>query len=251
MLVHGVGEHSGRYEHVGDSFASAGFDVDAYDQRGFGGSRGRRAWVATWDVVHSDLQGRVEAARTAAGGRPVVLLGHSLGGLIALGYVVGGRPLPDLLVVSAPGLEDRLAGWKKELARLLDRIAPGMRIDAGIMRGMLVSSPREGFQYADDPLVETATTAHFGALGLAEEARVRIAIDRLEHLPIPTLAVHGGADPLVPPSASARLERLPEVTRIVYPGLRHETHNEAASTTVADIARWLDERVAVLQSVHN
>ena len=248
VLVHGVGEHSGRYEHVGDALAAAGFNVEAYDQRGFGGSGGRRAWVDTWAVVHDDLQGRLEAAREAANGRPVVLLGHSLGGLISLGYVLGERPLPDLLVVSAPGLEDRLPGWKKRLAFVLDRIAPGMRIDAGIKRGMLVSSARDGFQYADDPLVVTATTVHYGALGLAEQARVRELIGRTSHLPLPTLAVHGGDDPLVPPTASARLERLPEVTRIVYPGLRHETHNEAASTTVADIAGWLDQQVAGLES---
>src|SRR6476660_4161191 len=99
LLVHGLAEHSGRYEHVGQQLAAAGLDVDAYDQRGFGGSAGRRAFVDRWSQNHDDLEERLAAVRSAAGGRPVGLLGHSLGGLIALGYVLAepARPLPDLL----------------------------------------------------------------------------------------------------------------------------------------------------------
>ena len=251
LIVHGFGEHSGRYEHVGDALADAGYRVESYDLRGFGASEGRRTWVDAWSTVHDDLEGRLAAAREVADGRPVVLMAHSLGGLIALGYVIDPRPKPDLLVVSAPGLEDGLPAWKKRLALLLDRVAPGLRIDAGIKRDVLATQPRPGFAYADDPLVENASTVHAGALSLREQGRVRDLLAGLDHLPTPTLAVHGADDVLVPPTASARLSRFPEVTRIVYPGLKHETHNEAASTTVADIARWLDEHVAVLESGHN
>ena len=251
LIVHGFGEHSGRWEHVGDGLAAAGFEVASYDQRGFGGSTGRRAWVDSWSTVHDDLEERLAAAADTAEGRPIALYGHSLGGLIALGYALGDRPKPDLLVLSAPGLEDRVAAWRKRLARALDRIAPTLRIPAGIERDALVTSPREGFRYGDDPLVETSSTVHFGVLVLGEQARVLGMLDRIDHLPRPTLAVHGADDPLIPPSASERLLKFPEVTRIVYPGLRHETHNEATSATVADIARWLGERVAVLESTDN
>lgn len=251
LIVHGFGEHSGRYEHVGDGLAQSGFRVEAFDLRGFGASGGRRAWVDRWATVHDDVEARLRAAREIADGRPVVLMGHSLGGLIVLGYVIGDRPKPDLLVLSAPGLEDGLPTWKKRLALLLDRVAPTLRIDAGIKREVLATRPRSGFAYADDPLVEQASTVHSGAESLREQARVRDAIDDLDHLPLPTLAVHGTDDRLVPPFASARLERFPEVTRIVYPGLRHETHNEVDSTTVADIVRWLDQQLPVLESGHN
>jgi alpha-beta hydrolase superfamily lysophospholipase len=251
LIVHGVGEHSGRYEHVGDALAAAGFDVHSYDQRGFGSSGGRRAWVDTWNTAHADLEARVAELRSAADGRPIVLYGHSLGSLIALGYALSERPRPDLLVLSAPGLDDRLAGWRKALATVLDRLLPDLALDAGIRRPMLAAQPRPGFLYEEDPLVETKVTVHFGALGLAEQARVRHLIERLDHLPVPTLAVHGADDPLVPVSASARLQRFPEVTGIVYPGLRHETHNEASSRTVADVVAWLDVRLPMLESSHN
>ena len=251
LIVHGFGEHSGRYEHVGDGLATAGYRVESYDQRGTGASGGPRTWVDAWSTIHDDLEGRFLAAREAAEGRPVALMGHSLGGLTALGYVLSERPRPDLLILSAPGLEDRLAGWRKRLAMLLDGLAPRLRVDAGIKRGVLATRPRDGFVYTDDPLVETKSTVHAGALSLREQRRVVDLVGQLEHLPVPTLAIHGADDTLVPPTASGRLARFPEVTRIVYPGLKHETHNEAASTTVADIVRWLDQQVAVLESAHN
>jgi alpha-beta hydrolase superfamily lysophospholipase len=251
LLVHGLGEHSGRYEHVGDGLAAAGYRVESFDLRGTGASGGRRMWVDRWERVHEDLEARLAAARQVASSRPLVLLGHSLGGLIALGYVIGERPKPDLLVVSAPGLEDGLPAWKKRLALALDRVVPNLRIDAGVGRGMLATKPRAGFVFAEDPLVETKSTVHGGAEGLREQRRVRTTIDALEQLPLPTLVVHGGDDRLVPTASSRRLERFPNVTRIVYPGLKHETHNEADSTTVADIVRWLDQQVPVLDSGHN
>ncbi|HET9614309.1 MAG TPA: alpha/beta hydrolase, partial [Candidatus Limnocylindrales bacterium] len=88
LLVHGIHEHSGRYEHVGAWLTAAGLDVTAYDLRGFGGSGGRRAYVTRWVEYEDDLQDRLAAVRRDAGGRPVVLFGHSLGGLLVIGYLL-------------------------------------------------------------------------------------------------------------------------------------------------------------------
>src|SRR3954470_2011685 len=78
LLVHGLGEHSGRYEHVGDQMTGAGVDVSAYDHRGMGGSGGRRGDVERWSTLHDDLAQRLTVVRAASSGRPVVLYGHSL-----------------------------------------------------------------------------------------------------------------------------------------------------------------------------
>src|SRR6185295_14484050 len=103
LLVHGLGEHSGRYEHVGDQLTGDGLDVTAYDHRGMGGSGGRRGDVDRWSRFHDDLAERLTDVRTdAAGRRPVVLYAHSLGGLIAAGYLLSDRPKPDLAVLSSP-----------------------------------------------------------------------------------------------------------------------------------------------------
>ena len=108
LIVHGLAEHSGRYEHVGAQLAGAGLDVHAFDQRGFGGSGGPRASIDRWSQIHDDLEERLLAVRSIAPLRPLVLYGHSLGGLIALGYVLDGRAQPDLLVASAPAIQANL-----------------------------------------------------------------------------------------------------------------------------------------------
>src|SRR5439155_5915515 len=103
LLVHGIAEHAGRYEHVGAHLAAAGIETHSFDQRGFGGSGGHRAYVDRWSQYHDDLEIRLAEVRAAAGGLPVVLYCHSMGGLVARGYVLSApaRPLPALLVLSA------------------------------------------------------------------------------------------------------------------------------------------------------
>src|SRR3990170_4306130 len=124
LFVHGLGEHSGRWEHVGDQLAAAGLEAFGWDLRGFGASAGERAWVDRWSRFHDDVEDRLAAVRAALPGKPAILYGHSMGGLIALGYALSDRPRPDLLVLSAPGLADDLAAWKHAVAPILARIAP-------------------------------------------------------------------------------------------------------------------------------
>ena len=243
LLVHGLAEHSGRYEHVGRQLSEAGLEVDAYDQRGFGGSAGRRAFVDRWSRNHDDLEERLAAVRSAAGGRPVVLFGHSLGGLIALGYVLAEppRPLPDLLVLSAPALESTIPAWKRLIARVLGRVAPTMEIKNDFDGSILSRDPTVGERYLADPLNQHATTTRFGAEAIAEQARVRAALSRLS---IPTLVYHGEDDHLVPTVASAPLAAVPGVARRTYPGLRHESHNEPeGAAVIGDVIAWLRERI--------
>jgi acylglycerol lipase len=239
LIVHGIAEHSGRFEHVGEWLAGAGLDVHAYDQRGFGGSSGRRAWLDRWSRNHDDLEDRLAVLRVMARGRPVVVYGHSLGGLIALGYAVAEppRPLPDALVLSAPALDSSIPGWKRAVARILGAIAPTVEIPNDFDGTLLSRDPAVGERYLADELNQHRTTTRFGAEALAEQARVRAALPRLS---LPTLVIHGQADRLVPTASSEALGRLPGVTRLVYPELRHETHNEPEGRAVVDdVIAWL------------
>ena len=239
LLVHGLAEHSGRYDRVGRQLAAAGLEVEAYDQRGFGGSGGKRAFVERWSQNHDDLEDRLAAVRASAGGRPVILFGHSLGGLIALGYVVAdpARPLPDLLVLSAPALDSSIPGWKRAVARVLGSVAPTTSLKNDFDGAILSRDPAVGAAYAADPLNQHTTTYRYGAAAIAEQARVRAALGRLA---IPTLVYHGEADRLVPTAASAPLAVVPGVLRRTYPGLRHESHNEPEGPAViADVIAWI------------
>ncbi|MEK6719673.1 MAG: lysophospholipase [Chloroflexota bacterium] len=248
LLVHGIAEHSGRWEHVGEQLASEGLDVHAFDMRGFGASAGRRTHVRVFDEYYRDLAARLAAVRAAAPGRPVVLYGHSLGGLIALGYVLRlattagapGRPVPDLLVLSAPGLDSTIPRWKIQLARLLGRVVPTFVIPSRVAGELLSRDPTVGQRYHADPLVVHGATAGFGAAALAEQVWVRSSLGALT---IPTLVLHGEADELVPPAASAPLGDVAGVTRRTYPGLRHELHNEPEGRSiVSDVITWIRGR---------
>jgi acylglycerol lipase len=237
LIVHGLAEHSRRYEHVGDHFARAGIDAHALDLRGFGGSGGPRASVERWSQLHDDLQERIMALRAAAPGRPLVLYGHSLGALLALGYVLDGRARPDLLVLSAPAISAAVPAWQRAVVAVLDRIAPRMRIPNRFDGSVLSTDPAVIEDYRSDPLNVHATSAHFGALGFAEQRRVSKALDRLS---LPTLVIHGGDDRLVPTVTSAVFEGRAGVTRHVFGGLRHETHNEPSRERVLDdVVAWI------------
>ncbi|MCI0582634.1 MAG: lysophospholipase [Chloroflexi bacterium] len=242
LLVHGLGEHSGRWEHVGEQLAGSGLETFGWDHRGFGASDGERAWIDHWSQFHDDVEDRIAAVRAALPGRPVVLYGHSMGGLIALGYAVSGRLAPDLLVLSAPGIDDAVAAWKHALAPILARIVPHLRISNGIGPAMLSRDPARQEAARIDPLMLEASTTAFGAHAFAEQAKVRATAARLT---IPTLAIHGLDDPIVPPASSEALAALPSVTRRAYAGVRHELHNEPEGPQIlADVIAWIEDQLA-------
>ncbi len=237
VIVHGLGEHSGRYEHVGAQLAAAGLETFSWDQRGFGASGGERAYVDDFSRYYDDVADRLAAARASLPGRPVVLYGHSLGGLIALGYALSERPAPDFLVLSAPGIADSLAAWKHVAAPILARIVPKVRIPNGIAPTMLSRDAAAQRAVQDDPLMQETSTTWLGALGFAEQRRVRTGLARLA---IPTLVIHGDDDPVVPAKSTQALAAQPGVTRRTYPGVRHELHNEPeGASIIGDVIAWI------------
>jgi len=239
VLVHGLGEHGGRYHHVGEMLAARGHAVTATDLRGFGASGGHRAHTGDWEHHLDDLAGDIAAARARR--VPVTLLGHSLGGLVALSYALSDRPAPDLLVLSAPAIDNDLPRSKQVAARILGRIAPKLSIPNGLRGEQLSRDPAVGERYFSDPLVLTRTTTGYGRHALRAADRTRAGLDRLR---LPTLVLHGGDDDIIPPRISATLAALPGVERREFSGFRHEIFNEeggvAATTAVAD---WIESHL--------
>jgi acylglycerol lipase len=241
LIVHGLGEQSGRYEHVGEHFASAGIEAFSYDHRGNGASAGPRGDIDRWSTYHDDLHERLAAARAVSEGRPLVLYAHSMGGLIAAGYLLSDRPRPDLTVLTAPGLDSTLAAWKQRLAPIVARIAPTFSLPNGVPSETLSRDPEVGRRAGADPLNGRSSTARFGAEALREQARVRA---RAQSIGGPTLVLHGLDDRLVPPAASAVFEGAPGVERRTYPGLRHELHNEPEGPAIlGEVVAWIKARV--------
>jgi acylglycerol lipase len=243
LLIHGIAEHAGRHAHVARRFASAGIDTLAFDLRGFGASAGHRAYVDRWSQYHDDVEDELAAIRADSGRRPVVLYGHSMGGLIALGYALADppRPLPDLLVLSAPAIAAAVAFWKRSVADVLGRAMPRFAIANELPAGGLSRDGQVELAYRSDPLNVHRTTARLGMELFHEQARVARRLRQIRKLPMPTYVLHGSDDPIVPVSSSASLEGRANVTRRVYPLLRHEMHNEPEGVTViGDTTLWID-----------
>ncbi len=246
LLVHGIAEHAGRYPHVGSRLAGAGIATHAFDLRGFGGSGGHRAYLDRWSQYHDDVEDRLAELRSIAAGLPVVLYGHSMGGLIALGYVLADppRPMPDLLVLSAPAIDAVVPIWKRRLADALAVTVPHFAIANTFANGALSSDPAVETAYRADPLAVHRTTARLGVALFREQDRVKNVLARGGPLPVTTYVIHGSDDPIVPEWATRSLEGRANVTRRVYQGLHHETHNEPSGTAVIDdTIAWMNQQV--------
>jgi acylglycerol lipase len=238
VMVHGLAEHVGRYRHMAEMFNEQGFSVLATDLRGFGASEGRRAYVDEWDDYLDDLAGDVTAA--GATGK-VILYGHSMGGLIALTYMLSGHPAPDLAVLSAAWLDDNVPKVKKLASRFLAPVLPRMSVPNGIDGDHLCHDPSVGEAYASDPRAHHRTTLRLGKAVLAAQEH---ALANVHRLTVPTLVLHGGADTLVPTRATEPLGANPNVERRVLSEMRHEVHNEDGGVEAARIiTEWIEARL--------
>lgn len=245
LIVHGLGEHIGRYERTALRLAAAGWHVAGYDQRGHGQSEGARGAIAQRDSLLRDLARLIDIVRGERGG-PLVVLGHSMGGNLAMGYVLGGDAGISALVLSAPALQpgDGFSPLMLRAARVLGRIAPALRAQR-LSADAISRDPAVVAAYRDDPLVFTGrVTAGIGAalIGAMQTFPARYA-----QLRLPILVLHGTADQLADVAGSRELERLAvsaDLTAHYYDGLYHEVFNEPERDRVlADLVTWLDGHV--------
>jgi acylglycerol lipase len=240
LVVHGLGEHSGRHDATGGRFAAAGLVATSFDHRGFGASGGRRAYVDEWDDLLDDVEDRLAAGRTD--GLPAAIYAHSLGGLIVADYLLSERPRPDVAVLSAPALAGGNAGLRA-LAAVLSRVRPTFAIANPWDAEKIARDPRPPIVADSDPLGVSHTTARLGHDLFVAMDRVNARLVEDGGFPLPTLVIHGGDDRLVPTASTAFLEQYPSTERRVYPGVRHEPHHDPF-----DGRRIVDEMIAWLRA---
>ncbi len=239
LIVHGLAEHSGRYEHSGARLAAAGIETHAFDLQGFGASGGGRADIDRWSTyLVQVLDNLVPLFATKL---PVVLVGHSVGGLITVDYTLSRHRQPDLVVLNAPAIGAVVPTWQREGAPVLARLVPRLTLANPIYPEEIFSDPKTVRNYLADPLAVTRTTVRLGAILLDRMDRVSRSLDLYT---APTLVLHGADDTLVPPDVSAPLGERPSVERRVYPGIRHGSINEPQGLPlVNDITAWIRSRV--------
>ncbi len=242
LIVHGVAEHSGRWESVASTFVDHGANVTTFDLRGHGRSGGPRMDVESIDRFREDIS-EVASAMVEPSGRQWVLYGHSLGGLLVTGYLLEDyAPAPNLAVLSAPALDDGLSPILKSIAKGLGGVLGNVRVDSGLKGEWLSRDPAVAEAYFADDLITTKGTLRLGKATFADMERQRAAVGTLT---TPTYVFHGAEDVLVPTAASAVTATSPAVTRVVLPGLRHEAHNESeAAMVLGGVTDWIDRRLA-------
>jgi len=245
VIAHGAGEHSGRYVHVVDRLTREGYAVYALDHRGHGHSAGPRALIDRMDNAVTDLDTLALIARAEHPGIPVILLGHSMGGTVALRYAMAHEDRLDALALSAPLAAIEAPAPVRIAAKLLSRLAPRLPMIA--VDASLVSRDRAVVQdYNDDPLV------HHGKLPVRTVVELATAVESfpagVAGITVPTLIMYGTADGLCPPEGSVMVgERIGAADRTVksYPGLYHEILNEPEQEQVMDdLCRWLADHVS-------
>ncbi len=249
LIVHGLGEHVDRYAAVVARLNAAGWSAAGYDQRGHGRSDGPRGVIAAPDSLFDDLARVIDAVRPAAG--PLVLLGHSMGGMVAGRFVAEAlQPTPaswsrpvDALVMSSPALDAAMTGLQKLLLAVLATLAPRLAVGNGLKPEWLCRRPEVVAAYVADPLVHDRIAATLARCIVHGGEQVRAAAPRWN---VPTLLLYAGADRCVAPRGSdafAAAAPAAVVRAHRFDGLYHEIFNEPERGQVLDeLVDWLDQR---------
>ncbi|HET9117014.1 MAG TPA: alpha/beta hydrolase [Pseudonocardiaceae bacterium] len=261
VVVHGIHEHSARYTHLGARLAAAGYAVYAADHRGHGRSDGRRANIERMALILDDLRSFVRFAAERHPDLPVFMVGHSLGGLIALHYALdavdhgaldraasgSGSTSLDGLVVSGPAVTATAgSALARRLAGVLSALVPNLGVAALDADHKISRDPEVVRAYREDPLVYRGRIkARTGAEILAAMQRLP---GRLPRLSVPLLLLHGAEDEICPPTGSMMVHDAvssPDRTLRRYPGLYHEVFNEPEREAIlTDLICWLNDRSA-------
>ena len=246
VIVHGASEHSGRYGHVARALVDDGYAVYALDHRGHGRSDGPRAVIDRLASAVADVDRLVAQARAEHPDLPIAMLGHSMGGTVALGYVIRHQERLTGLILSGPLAALEAAPAPLRIAgRLLSAVAPSLPLVA-IDANLVSRDPEVVRDYVSDPL------NHHGKLPARTVDELVRAIDDLPEaattITLPTLILYGTEDRLAPPAGAQMLQARiasADKTTIAYPGLFHEILNEPERDAVlTDIRGWLAERLA-------
>lgn len=252
LVVHGAAEHSGRYARFAEHFVARGFACAALDHIGHGQSEGTPGYIRDFDDHVETLDRFQRQVSADFGGVPLILLGHSMGGLISCCYLLQHQDAFAGCILSGPAIKTELEPpwWQRTLIQLFSRLLPKLGVlqldAAGVSR-----DPAEVKAYREDALVYT------GKLSARMVSQLFAAMQLVQHraaeIHCPLLLLHGGADVLTAPSGSQFLNdsvASADKTLKIYPGLYHEIFNEPERADVfADIETWLAARLADRQSV--
>jgi alpha-beta hydrolase superfamily lysophospholipase len=273
LLVHGLGEHARRYDALAEWLQTQGVAVCAYDQRGHGASGGARATLAQPDSLLDDLDSvwqtfahtrmttdgeavggvgvDVDGSRGAGeGGAPLLVLGHSMGGLVlmrwlARGPIIGSAPAPQAVIASSPALGTHANGLELWAAKTLAKHWPNARLSNGLKLQNLSHDPAVVQAYKQDPLVHKYITPRLAQWIITQG---HAAVQAAHSWPLPMLLMYAGADALVDPRATDAFAQAapPTVHTLRLDGAFHEIFNETPQyrdVALATLSHWLVQQL--------
>ncbi len=245
VLVHGLGEHSGRYAPFAEFLTQHGFSSYAYDQRGHGKTPGPRVFIDRFEDFIQDLSLFIKEVKKNEKKQKIFLLGHSFGGQVVINYLAQHAKQIHGTVLSSPNIQLALElPWiKKTLGQWFSFLFPKLAIPGDISSEYLSHDPQEVLKYDRDPLVQKKITLRLGAQLLANLEKVPFLAKNIK---TPCLIFHGDADRITSCAASEEFFSnlgSPDKEIKIYPGLFHETLNELGKEKIfQDVTQWLKKR---------
>jgi alpha-beta hydrolase superfamily lysophospholipase len=245
-LVHGVGEHIGRYQADGEALAGGGYILAGFDQRGFGKSGGKRGHTPSLEAYFDDIDLFLAEIAKRYPDQPRFLYGHSMGGVLVLAYTPLRKPAVVGVIATAPGLKTVLEEQKLKvfLAKVLGKVLPTFTLDSGVDAQMLSRDPRVADEYTNDPLVHTLVSASWGKSMLRA---VDLVFENASRFPLPLLLMHGTKDEIAYPRSSqmfADLAPKDKLTLKLWDGFKHELHTDPEKAEVFKVMTgWLDKQL--------
>ncbi|OUR67816.1 hypothetical protein A9Q80_03855 [Cycloclasticus sp. 46_83_sub15_T18] len=244
LIVHGVGEHSGRYQALLEPMLQAGVALHFYDLRGHGQSAGQRGHINAWSDYQRDLEQQIEPL--CADGIPFFILGHSFGSLIVLDFLELTRRDVRGAIISSSALQplDVAPAWQQKMVAFIARFWPTLGLKINIDTKAISRSHEQVQAYQNDPLIHQKISARWGADVLRAMRNIEAKVANIR---TPILMTHGEPDWLNSSQGSkAFFERLSveDKTLFIYPDSYHEPHNDLDSETVVrGLVEWLSQRV--------
>ncbi len=244
-LVHGLGEHSGRWDHVGKTLAEAGFALVAFDLRGHGKSGGQRGHFPSLEALMDDIHDHIRQGGEKFPGLPVFLYGHSLGGLLVLNYATYHKHGLTGVIATGAGLRSPVLeqNAKVALSKVLGGLLPRVTIPTGLDANGISRNPEVVNAYKKDPLVHGVATLSAARVGISAVDR---AFEQASEFPVPLLLMHGTADKVTYSHGSQEFSALvtSNSTLKLWDGLYHEIHNEPEQEEVlAFMIDWMNSQL--------
>ena len=244
-LVHGIGEHTSRYEHVARYFCDQGFAMMGADSRGHGRSAGPRGHFHSAEAILNDIDKLLDETRQRFPDLPLILYGHSLGAIWVLYHSLKRNPDVKGVIATSPGFHNAIEKQRAKVitVKIIGSLLPGILLRSGLDATKLSHNPKVVEDYKNDPMVHDRFSMGLGRIMLAIS---RWTIENAANFTLPLLMMHGKADAIAFPSGSIDFAKpiKENIKLVLWDGAYHELHNEPEKAEVMKMMTgWMDERI--------